>query len=550
MLLAFLWSFAGPGVLSARAQGNAVLGEFPVPDGFYFSEAAGTDPASGFTITNAGGIGFWAAFQQLGGVNGIGYPASRRFLWNGFVAQATQKSILQWNPAKGQSDVVNTFDALSQRGLDPWLRATKQIPPAFDNAADAGKPWPQVVARHQAELDWNPAIKARYFADPDPLAHFGLPQSYADEGNVLVVRCQRAVFQQWKQAVPWANAGDVTIANAGDIVKEAGLLPAQATTPERAQDIVVAPLGPTLALSPDQVTAVHTAAGAALPALVRIVSDLGDGDAVLGSGAVIDPAGVILTNAHVVDGGEQFAVTLSDGRTVPAGLMAEDSLADIALLRIQAPGLHAIARGSAATVQPGSLLVAVGYSDYFPAPPTIRVGQARGTLQDALRLSYIKSNVFILPGDSGGPLVNLQGQMIGIDTAIHLGRNATSDFTGYSISVDSALPLVDQMLAASGSPGRPNLGIVVVPMSADIAAQLGLPNVTGLLIASVAPGSPAARVGLEPGDIVTAMDGVKVDSYGTIDTILSRHRAGDAVRLSVVDPAGASRDVAVTLPAT
>lgn len=525
-----------------------MLGDFPVPGGFYFSEAAGGDPAAGFTITNAGGIGFWSSFQQFGGVAGLGFPSTRRFVWNGFVQQATQKSILQWNPATGRSDVVNTFDVLSQRGFDPWLQATKQIPPAFDNAADAGKTWEQVVARHQAELDWNPAIKARYFADPDPLGHFGLPQSYADEGNVLVVRSQRAVFQQWKQAEPWARAGEVTIANAGDIVKEAGILPVEATTPERARDVVVAPLGPTLTLSPEQVASIRTAAGAALPGLVRIIADLGNGDATLGSGAVIDPSGVILTNAHVVEGGERFAVTLSDGRTVQAGLLGEDPLADIALLRIQAPGLRAIPRGSAATVQPGSLLVAVGYSNYFPVPPAIRVGQANGIMQGALRLSYIKSNLFILPGDSGGPLVNLQGQMVGIDTAIRLGRGA-SDFTGFAISLDSALPLVDQMLAAGGSPGRPSLGLVAVPMSPDIASQLGLPNVAGVLVGSVAPGSPAALAGIEPGDIVTAVDGVAVDSFGSVDTIVSRRRAGDSLRLTVVDPTGTTHLVAVTLAA-
>ena len=179
---------------------------------------------------------------------------------------------------------------------------------------------------------------------------------------MLVVRCQRAVFQQWKQAVPWARAGDVTVANAGDIVKERASSPRKRRRPS-ARRTSSSPLGPTLVLTADQVASVRTAAGAVLPALVRIVSDLGDGDAVLGSGAVIDPSGIILTNAHVVDGGEQFAVTLSDGRTVQADLLAEDALADIALLRIHAAGLHAIG-------------IAGATHQYCPAPCSLRSATA------------------------------------------------------------------------------------------------------------------------------------------------------------------------------
>lgn len=198
--LAFLlaWGLAAPVAFAESGDQSGVLADFPVPNGYYFSQAAGGDPARGYTITNDGGIAFFDAFLRLGGVDAVGYPSTGRFTWMGFTDQATQKLILQWNPAAGRTDIVNTFDVMEQLGLDPQLLARRQTPPVFDNSADKSLSWPRVVARHQDELNWDAAIKARYFADPDPIAHFGLPQSYGDEGNVLVVRCQRAVFQQWK----------------------------------------------------------------------------------------------------------------------------------------------------------------------------------------------------------------------------------------------------------------------------------------------------------------------------------------------------------------
>src|SRR5207245_8075297 len=100
------------------------------------------------------------------------------------------------------------------------------IPPPLSRSGDTGKSWNQNVAAHQALLNSNSMLQAAYFADPDAIDHYGLPMTGpVDEGNVIVVRCQRSVLQQWKTAVPWAAAGQVTIANGGDIAKEVGLVP-------------------------------------------------------------------------------------------------------------------------------------------------------------------------------------------------------------------------------------------------------------------------------------------------------------------------------------
>jgi S1-C subfamily serine protease len=541
------------GLFPATTQAASdTLTDFPVPNGYYFTQAGGGAPDSGFSITNDGGIGFWDAFQQLGGANGIGYPSSQRFVWNGFVAQATQKAILQWNPQRGQADLVNTFDLLAQRGLDPWLQSQKQTPPSFDNAADSGKSWNQVVARHLAELDWNAAIKARYFADSDPINHFGLPQAYADEGNVLVIRCQRAVFQQWKRDVPWANAGDVTIANGGDLAKEANLLPAAATVPEPASNVIVAPLGPTLALSKDQINAVHAAATTMMPSLVRVISDLGGGEASLGSGIIIDQSGIILTNSHVVEGALQTVVTLSDGRTLPARIIGQDPLADVAVLSVNATGLRAAARGSSTGLQPGTFVVALGFSDFFPAPPTVRVGQFSGYVQDQLqstRINYIRSNVFILPGDSGGPLINLQGQVVGVDTAIDVSERGPLRITGFSLGIDSVLPVANQIIATGKSPQRPYLGVVPVPMTPDVARQSGIPFHAGLLLAAVSLGSPAARAGMVAGDVMISVDDTAIASITDLEQIIAGHQVGDTINVTLVAPSGVTRTVPVTLAA-
>jgi len=212
--------------------------DYPISGGHFFTQASGMAPGrdgSGFPITNVDGIPFWDAFQRLGGVPALGYPASRRFVQDGFVVQATQKAILQWQPATRQVALVNVFDRLHDDGEDGWLASARQTPAPFSTSPDTGQPWPAVVARHLALLNANGAIKSRFLAEPDWLDRFGLPMAVADYPNVYVVRAQRAVLQQWKVNVPWAKAGQITIANGGDVAKEAGLVPPSAMVPESGQ---------------------------------------------------------------------------------------------------------------------------------------------------------------------------------------------------------------------------------------------------------------------------------------------------------------------------
>ena len=204
--------------------------------GHFYKQANGQGGAgeTGFSVTDEGGIPFWSEYQRLGGPDVLGYPVSRRFVWDGFTVQAMQKAVVQWRPDTKSVAFVNVMDRMHDLGKDGWLLAYRQTPYPFDTSPDTGLSWNDVVARHLALLDTSQPIKQRFLADPAWLEHFGLPVSYADEGNSFVVRTQRAVFQYWKEDVPWAKKGDVTVANAGDLAKEAGAFPALAVTPETA----------------------------------------------------------------------------------------------------------------------------------------------------------------------------------------------------------------------------------------------------------------------------------------------------------------------------
>ena len=207
--------------------------DFDIPGGHFYKQANGQGGAgdTGYAITNEGGIPFWREYQRLGGPNVLGYPASHRFSYDGFTVQIMQKVVFQWRPETQSVAFLNVLDILHDRGKDSWLRVHRMTPEPFDTAPDTGLTWERVKQRHWAFLDWNSAIRARYWADSAPLEHFGLPMSYEDMGNAYVVRAQRVVFQQWKENVPWAQAGEITLANGGDLLKEAGIITGPAVVP-------------------------------------------------------------------------------------------------------------------------------------------------------------------------------------------------------------------------------------------------------------------------------------------------------------------------------
>ncbi len=202
-----------------------------IPGGYFFTETA--NGQGGFRVLDDAQARFWSEFQRLGGLQTVGYPISQRFLYDGFVTQAFQKLILQWRPEAGQAWPVNIFDELSSAGHDATLLERRQTPLPVTAFDAPGASWDEIVRARQALLGPYPTLRSRYFSVSDPLSVFGLPTSRVEDmGNHFALRTQRAVFQQWKETVPWAAVNEITIANGGDIAKELGWLPASALAPE------------------------------------------------------------------------------------------------------------------------------------------------------------------------------------------------------------------------------------------------------------------------------------------------------------------------------
>lgn len=229
--LSLLWLLVS--AVHADDQPNAVpaacADDFAIPGGRFYTQTGGQ--GVGFPVWDDGEARFWSAFQDLGGIQVVGYPISRRFQQHGFTVQAFQKLVLQWDPGADRANAANTLDNLHQAGFDSWLASFRQVPPHQALPQDAGQPFEVVTANHLALLNPNPDIRSAFLAEPDWLTRFGLPIAYQDFGAVRVARAQRVVLQQWVTDTPWARAGEVIFANSGDLAREAGLFPDVAVTP-------------------------------------------------------------------------------------------------------------------------------------------------------------------------------------------------------------------------------------------------------------------------------------------------------------------------------
>ncbi|HEY3083293.1 MAG TPA: N-acetylmuramoyl-L-alanine amidase [Chloroflexota bacterium] len=204
--------------------------DWVVSAGHFYSQTAAE--GFGFVVSDADGIPFQTELQRRGGPTALGYPISHRFEWKGTTVQAFQKVVLQWLPSENRVAFVNVFDDLSKAGRDDWLKTVRSTPGQAWLDDEQKLPWDAVVKGRLAFLDANPAIKARYMSVRDPMTMFGLPASRVEDmGNHYAVRLQRAVIQLWKVDVPWARAGQTTVANGGDIAKEAGLFPGNPLNP-------------------------------------------------------------------------------------------------------------------------------------------------------------------------------------------------------------------------------------------------------------------------------------------------------------------------------
>ena len=260
---------------------------------------------------------------------------------------------------------------------------------------------------------------------------------------------------------------------------------------------------------------------------------LGPPVASLGSGFIIDPSGLIVTNNHVIANAEQISVTLSDNTTLAAHVVGRDSVSDLALLKIdtKAP-LPAAKWGDSANTRVGDWVLAIG--NPFGLGGTVTSGIISATARDIHSGPYddfLQTDASINRGNSGGPMFNLNGEVIGINTAI-FSPSGGSIGIGFAIPSASARPIVDQ-LRATGKVERGWIGAHIQPVTDDIAGAIGLDKSRGAMIASIDPGSPAAQAKLQPGDVILTYDSKAVDRSRQLPRLVAETAPDKLVKLSI-----------------
>ena len=265
----------------------------------------------------------------------------------------------------------------------------------------------------------------------------------------------------------------------------------------------------------------------------------------LGSGFILSADGYVLTNAHVVEAADEITVKLTDKRELKARVIGSDRRTDIALLKIEATGLPAVRVGDPNRLKVGEWVVAIGSPFGFENSVTAGIVSAKGrSLPQENFVPYIQTDVAVNPGNSGGPLFNLRGEVVGINSQIY---SRTGGFMGlsFAIPIDVANDVVQQ-LKATGRVIRGRIGVVIQPITKELADSFGLPKAQGALVSSVEKGGPAATAGVEPGDVILRFDGKPISASEDLPRVVGGTKPGSRVTMQVWR-SKASRDVQVTV---
>jgi serine protease Do len=267
----------------------------------------------------------------------------------------------------------------------------------------------------------------------------------------------------------------------------------------------------------------------------------------LGSGVIVTSDGTILTNNHVVDGATDIKVFLSDNREFPAKVIGTDPKTDVAVIKITATGLSSLALGDSSKLQVGDMVLAIG--DPFGIGKTATMGIVSATGRGGLGIEnyedFIQTDASINPGNSGGALIDLHGDLVGINTAILSGEGGGNQGIGFAIPINMARNVMSQIVE-HGKVTRGYLGVHIQDVTPSLAKQFGLNQGGGVLIGDVSPNTPAAKAGLQKGDIVTALNGEPVEAANQLQVQISQMPPGANAKLSIWRD-GKSRDVTVNL---
>jgi S1-C subfamily serine protease len=254
-----------------------------------------------------------------------------------------------------------------------------------------------------------------------------------------------------------------------------------------------------------------------------------------GSGFVFTSSGYILTNSHVVHDADRLSITLADGRKLPADLVGDDPETDLAVVRVHADGLSLAALGDSQALRVGQLAIAIGHPYGFQCTVTAGVVSALGRTLRArsgrLIDDVIQTDAALNPGNSGGPLVNSRGEVIGVNSAVILPAQGIC----FAIAINTAKYVAGRLIR-DGRVLRSRIGVAVqtVTLPASVVARFDLPSDGGVLLASIEPGGPAHRAGLEEGDVLVALDDHPVSGIDDLHRLLTEERVGVWTHLTIL----------------
>jgi serine protease Do len=265
-----------------------------------------------------------------------------------------------------------------------------------------------------------------------------------------------------------------------------------------------------------------------------------------GSGFIIRPDGVIMTNAHVVSGASEVTVRLTDRREYTAKVIGVDTKSDIAIIKIKASDLPTVKIGDSRALKVGEWVLAIGAPFGFENSATAGIVSAKGRTLDSGYVPFIQTDVPINPGNSGGPLFNMRGEVVGINSQIY-SRSGGYMGVSFSIPIDVAMQ-VGQQLQTTGHVTRGKLGVVIQNVTQGLADSFGLPQPEGALVSSVEKGGPAERAGVAPGDVILKLNGQPLKDSTELPVQIASIAPGTSVELEVWRD-HAARNVSVKLGA-
>jgi serine protease Do len=250
-----------------------------------------------------------------------------------------------------------------------------------------------------------------------------------------------------------------------------------------------------------------------------------------GSGFIVSPDGVILTNAHVVQGADEVTVKLQDRREFRAKVLGSDPRTDVAVLKIDAKNLPVVSVGRSRSLLVGEWVLAIGSPYGLESTVTAGVVSATGRSLPDGNVPFIQTDVAVNPGNSGGPLFNTRGEVVGINSQIY---SQTGGYQGlsFAIPIDAAIKIKDQIVA-TGKVQHAKLGVEVQEVGQAFADSFRLESPEGALIANIERGGPAERAGLKPGDVIRRVNGQPIVSSGDLPSIVALARPGEKVALDV-----------------